>query len=144
MGQQNQLKLNQQNQMAKKSTNPTASKSNPFGDTKGEKFGGNNNRLILNVGEVVHDFIHIKIDKGVKLTDKSDPMDLHVALDPRDGQELRMPASAVFRKNIDAAKLETGDIYSVARTEDAIKKSGKGKGNKMEVYMLLVTKRIKK
>lgn len=130
--------------MAKKSTNPNQKLANPFGKEKGEQFGGKSNYLQMMPGEVVSGFVHIRIDPKVELDKANDPVDLHVALDPRTGEEIRMPASAVFRKNIDTAKLKAGDVYSVARLEDAIKKGGKGKNKPMAVYSILVTKRLKK
>ena len=128
--------------MAKKSTGEK--KVSLFGDVKGEKFGGGNNYLQLAEGEVVHGLTHIRIDPKVDLGGGNDPVDLHVALDPRTGEEIRMPASAVFRKNAETAKLNPGDVYSVARAKDAIKKKGKGKGKEMQVWEILVTKRISK
>ncbi len=127
--------------MAKKSTSKNAPIKNPFGDIKGEKFGGGSNHLKIEPGEVIHGFVHIRIDPKVQLDKTSEPIDLHVAIDPRTKEEIRMPASAVFRKNIELAKLNAGDVYSVARDNDTPKKAGKGKGNMMSVYQLLVTKR---
>jgi len=128
--------------MAKKSTGEK--KVSLFGDVKGEKFGGGNNYLKLEPGEVVHGFVHIRVEPKVDLGGGNDPVDLHVALDPRTGEEIRMPASAVFRKNAELAKLNAGDVYSVARGPDAVKKKGKGKGKEMSVFEILVTKRISK
>lgn len=131
--------------MAKKSTDNDQKKASPFGDIKGEKFGGGNNYLQLKPGEVVHGLIHIKVEDKVDLGGGNDPVDLHVALDPRTGEEIRMPAAAIFRKNAEKAKLNSGDVYSVAFTGIADKKKGKGKGKPMDVWEILVTKRnIKK
>ncbi len=128
--------------MAKKLTGPKV--SNPFGDVKGEKFGGGNNYLQLQPGEVVHGFSHIRVEEKVDLGGGNDPVDLHVAIDPRTGEEIRMPAAAIFRTNAGKAKLNAGDVYSVAYTGKVPKKKGKGKGKDMDVWEILVTKRISK
>lgn len=111
----------------------------------GEQFGGKAGYLQLQVGEVAGPLVHVKIEKGVKLTEESKPLDLHVA--ERDGEEIRMPASAIFRRNAEEADLKAGDEYHVARLENAIKTTGskaQGKGKEMEVYAITVTKRAKK
>lgn len=126
----------------KQTTDKTKKIKNLFGEKKGEKFGGSSNRLMLEVGEVVHGFVYLRKDLNVKLADDSDPIDLFVAVDPRTGEELRMPAAAIFRKNAGAAKLNVGDVFSVGRNADSKKQKGKGKGKEMEVYELMVTKRL--
>lgn len=129
--------------MAKVSTNSTSQKVNPFGDLKGEKFGGGSNYLQLQENEIVNGLVHVKVEKNVELDKSNAPVDLHVAIHPDSGEEIRMPASAVFRINAEKAGLKTGDVYSVARLADTLKKSGKGKNRPMQVYSILVTGRKK-
>jgi hypothetical protein len=116
-------------------------RTDPFGGLKGERFGGGSNRLIMEVGDVAGPLRHVKIDPNVKLTQDTEPVDIYIAANG-DGEELRMPAATVFRKNAELAELKPGDTYHVAREADAIKKAGKGKGRPMEVYTILVTKRV--
>lgn len=134
--------------MAKKSTNPavesTVAGNNPFAGMEGEQFGGQNNYLQMEVGTRVDGFKHVKIEKDVILEKGNRPVDLHIAIHPDTGLEIRMPAAAVFRINMEKADLKAGDEYSVARLSDAIKKSPPNKGKKMDVYALLVTKRASK
>lgn len=112
-----------------------------------EQFGGGSNYLQMEVDSVRGPFIHVRIDRDVKLTeDSKKPVDLHVATD-ENGEEIRMPAAAIFRGNAEDAELKTGDSYYVARLPDTTKKTGsklEGKGNTMEVYVISVTKRAKK
>lgn len=110
----------------------------------GEQFGGKSGYLQLQPGEVAGPLLHVKIDKGVKLGENGKPIDLHVA--NRDGEEIRMPAAAIFRTNAEDADLQAGDEYYVARLENVIKQTGsklEGKGKEMEVYAITVTKRAK-
>lgn len=126
----------------KTSTNKNKkSAANPFGDVKGEQFGGQANYLQMNEGEVIHGFAFVKIEKNVELAKGNKPVDIAVAVHPETKEEMRMPAAAVFTKNIEAAKLKAGSVFSVARLKDSIKKSNPGKGKPMAVYSLLVTKR---
>jgi hypothetical protein len=129
--------------MSKKSTNPNVKKSNnPFEGLKGEQFGGKSNYCQLEIGERLDGVIHAGIEKKVDLGSGNDPVNIPLGIIPGgDGQPIRMMAAAIFRNNIEKAKLKNGDIYSVARMPNAKKKSGKGKGKEMEVYAILVTKR---
>jgi len=136
-------KLLNENKM-KKTTNPKANKGGIFGDVQGEKFGGSANYLQMQENEVIHGMVHIRVDPKVELDKANDPVDLHVAMHPETGEEIRMPASAVFRINAEKAKLKAGDVYSIARLPSVKKKNGKGKGKPMDVYSILVTKRLAK
>jgi hypothetical protein len=115
---------------------------NQFKSLDGEQFGGGKNHVELDAGQMAGPFVHVKIETGVKLTADSEPIDLYIATDEH-GDETRMPASAVFRRNADDAKLKTGDIYYIYRDSDAVKKKGKGKGRSMAVYLIKVTQRVK-
>lgn len=116
-----------------------------FKNLQGEQFGGRANYLQMEVNQVIGPIVHVRIDKAVKLTDDTKPIDLHVGL--VNGEEMRLPAAAIFCRNAEEAKLHPGDEYYVARMPDAIKQTGSkatGKGKPMEVYALKVTKRVKK
>ncbi len=125
----------------KKSTNPNAKVSNPFGDLKGEKFGGDNNRLILDEGQVEHGITFVGLQKNVDLG--SGPIDIYQGKKKDSDEVIGLPAAAVFRKTAEKANLQPGDVFSIARVNDAIKQKGKGKGKPMEVYQILVTARGK-
>lgn len=128
--------------MAKKSTGTKVIPAgNPFAGLSGEQFGGQSNYLQMKPGEMLAGFIHVKIEKDVKLTNTSDAIDIPVAIHPETKEEIRMPASKVFRINVEKAGIKAGDEYAVARLPDTTKKTGKGKGNRMDVYSILVTKR---
>lgn len=115
-----------------------------FQKLQGEQFGGGKNYVELEVGAMAGPFKHVKTEK-VQLTKDSDPIEnMYVALSPETGEETRMPASAIFRRNADDAKLKKGDEYYIYRSEDAKKKAGKGRGREMSVYLVKVTKRAKK
>lgn len=115
-----------------------------FHKMEGEQFGGGKNFVDLEIGQVAGPFVHVKVEKGVRLSEDSEPIpNMYIARNP-DGLEVRMPASAVFRANADEAKLRAGDEYYIARDQDREKKKGKGKGRKMSVYLIKVTKRMKK
>lgn len=127
----------------KKSTNPNAPKvgANPFAGLDGEQFGGQSNYLQLKEGERLDGFVHVKIEKDVVLEKGNKPIDIPVATHPETDEDIRMPAAAIFRSNYEKANMKPGDVFSIARLTDAIKKSAPNRGKQMEVYALLVTKR---
>jgi hypothetical protein len=107
-------------------------------DIAGETYGGSSNYLKLEVGQADGPFAFVRIDEGIRLTEESQPIDIPVAV-RGDGKEIRMPASAVFRKNFEEAEVEEGEVFFVMRMPDAIKKTGtkaQGKGITMEVYSI--------
>jgi hypothetical protein len=133
--------------MAKKFTDKNREPSkalpgaNPFGDTKGEKFGGGATYLQMEENTVQHGFVYTKLEKDVELSKGVKPTDISSAIHPEIHEEIRLPASAVFQKLVEQAKLSAGDVFSIARLPDAIKKTNPGKGKAMSVYSILVTKR---
>lgn len=124
--------------MAKKSTSKKPA-ANLFGDLKGEKFGGNNNRLIMEENSVVKGVTFAGMEKNVDLG--QGPIDLYTGKLEGTTDAIRLPAAAIFRKNMEKAALKPGSVIAIARLPDAIKQKGKGKGKPMEVYEVLVTKR---
>ena len=133
--------------MAKVSTSikskaqPTEIKSGLFKGLTGEQFGGKSNYLEMEVGQVIGPFIAVGVEKDVKLTSDGNPIDIARAIHPETGEDIRMPAAAIFKKNYDTSNIKPGDKYYVGRDGDAVKKNGKGKGKPMEVYSILVKER---
>jgi len=104
----------------------------------GEIYGGESNYLKLDVGQAGGPFAFVRIDKDVKLTEDSKPINIPVAL-TIDGKEIRMPASAIFRSNFEEAEANVDEVFFVMRLPDAIKKTGskaQGMGKPMEVYAI--------
>jgi hypothetical protein len=52
------------------------------------------------------------------------------------GALITLPISAIFTKNFAAASPVKGERFAVKRFPDTAKKSGLGKGNKMEVFAI--------
>lgn len=115
--------------------------------TGGEIFGGSYPRLELNPSEVSAAIIHRK-DTEIPLDDGEDDegkpktkmQTVHIGELPS-GDLVSLPIAAIFMKHFKEAEIKEGDEYRIKRYADATKKRGKGSGNKMQVYAVLVTNR---
>lgn len=99
------------------------------------EFGGQSDILLLEVDEVGGPFKYIghqpmQTDLGMTT--------VHIASD-KEGNTIRMPISAAFVRSADQAGLSRGDTFIVKRYPDTLKKTGKGKGQTMQIYALKVT-----
>jgi hypothetical protein len=105
-----------------------------------ESFGGGSNYIKIEIGSIAGPLFFKEMLPGVKLNADSQPIDLALFTDS-EGKDVRGPAAAIFRKHLDEARLNPGDVIYIRRESDAVKKAGKGKGRPMEVYSLKVAHR---
>ena len=105
----------------------------------GEVFGGSADILKLEPGQVAGPLVYVGLSEK-KLELDGDKVDVHTARDAS-AKLWRLPLSASFRNQLVESKLAAGDTFLVRRTEDALKKKGKGKGNPMRIYQVKITAR---
>lgn len=114
---------------------------------EGEVFGGSYPRLELTPGDCSVALIYMKdteipLDDGVddKGLPKTKMQTVYVAETPK-GALVSCPIAAIFMKHFKEADIQKGDTFRIQRYVDATKKRGKGSGNKMQVYAVMVTAR---
>lgn len=113
---------------------------------EGEIFGGSYARLELNHGNVSCPLIYRKDteiplpDQDAEGNDTTKMQTVYVAETPKK-ELVSCPIASIFMKHFKEAKIKLGDEFRIKRYPDAIKKRGKGSGNKMQVYAVMVTKR---
>jgi hypothetical protein len=108
-----------------------------FDAIDGIEFGGQSEILHINVDEAAGPFIYA--GKNVIDTDIGKAVS-HSAHNEA-GEQVRMPLSATFIKAIDMANLGVGDAFYVKRYADVIGKTGRAKGQTLQVYSIKVVSR---
>lgn len=103
---------------------------------EGQEFGGQSPIINIEIGQAAGPFI--LLSKTTVSTDIGTAISYTASYD---GQQVRMPLSATFVKAVDQAQLDTGDEFYVRRTEDVKGKTGRAKGQTLQVYGIKVTKR---
>ena len=104
----------------------------------GEVFGGSYPRLDLLEGQVSPLLEYVKDSKvQVENDDGAEMVAVPVARTP-EGQLISLPISAIFRKHWKEANVNVGDTFKIKRYVEAIKKRGKGAGNKLKVFAVKV------
>jgi len=101
------------------------------------EFGGQSEILELNVGQVAGPLTYIGHQA---MTTSLGETTVHTAT-TREETTVRLPIGATFNRAMDQAGVRRGDKFFIKRTEDAIKKQGKGKGNPMKIYAIKVSQR---
>lgn len=131
-------------EIAPKNIAPVAAQNN--GDdfenpNVGETFGGSYARLELAENQVSELLEYVKDSKvQVENEDGAEMVPVPVARTP-DGILVSLPISAIFRKHWKEANVNVGDKFKIKRYLDAIKKRGKGTGNKLKVFAVKVYER---
>ena len=140
MAKPNQSKFAQESKRA--SEEQLAARTYMAGDTAwdspGEEFGGQSDILLLEQGEVAGPFTYVGHQE---MTTELGDTTVHMAT-TKDGDTLRLPIQATFLRAIDQADVVRGDQFLVRRTEDQLKKKGKGAGNPMAIYGVKVLNRV--
>lgn len=109
----------------------------------GETFGGSYPRIELSEGQVSPLLTYIKDSKVQIQNDDgtSEMVSSPVVQSADDNKLYTLPISAIFRKHWGEANVNEGDTLKVKRYVDAIKKRGKGAGNKLRVFAVKVYSR---
>jgi len=102
----------------------------------GQEFGGQSPIIEIDPGQAAGPFI--LLSKTTVTTDIGTAISYTASYE---GHQVRMPLSATFVKAVDQAQLETGDEFFIRRTEDVKGKTGRAKGQILQVYGIKVTKR---
>ena len=134
-----------------------ALEGNPDENNVGEDFGGQHERIILEVGQWSNSYAFLRFETITTETNEDgDAVDSFkvplcrevVGLNPdkslKFGKIVALPAAATLKRVFKDAEIGVGDVFRARRDEDATKKSGKGKGTKMEVYGIRVILRAAK
>lgn len=130
------------NNQADASSTPTTSgfkapKADIKWDTlKGHEFGGQAPILEMEVGDIVGPLTYS--GKSTIVTEKGTAISHTAQLGD---QQIRLPLSATFIRAVDQAALNSGDQFYVRRDEDVKGKTGKAKGQTLQVYCIKVTER---
>ena len=103
---------------------------------EGQEFGGQAPIVNIEVGQAAGPFI--LLSKTTVSTEIGTAISYSASID---GQQVRLPLSATFVKAVDQAQLDTGDEFYIRRTEDVKGKTGRAKGQILQVYGIKVTKR---
>lgn len=105
----------------------------------GEAFGGNYPRIELSEGQVSplmtyakNSKVQVENDNGIEI------INAPVCTNADDGKLYSLPISAIFRKHWTEAQMQPGDTFKFKRYTDAVKKRGKGAGNKLKVFAVKV------
>jgi hypothetical protein len=103
---------------------------------EGQEFGGQSPIVNIEPGQAAGPFI--LLSKTTVSTEIGTAISYAASYE---GQQVRMPLSATFVKAVDQAQIDTGDEFYVRRTEDVKGKTGRAKGQTLQVYGIKVTKR---
>ena len=127
--------------MSKASKNEEAStgmkvKAVEWDQIDGQEFGGQSPIIDIEVGQAAGPFI--LLSKTTVTTDIGTAISYTASYE---GHQVRMPLSATFVKAVDQAQLDTGDEFFIRRTDDVKGKTGRAKGQILQVYGIKVTKR---
>ena len=127
--------------MSKVSKNEEAStgmkvKAVEWDQIDGQEFGGQSPIIDIEVGQAAGPFI--LLSKTTVTTDIGTAISYTASYE---GHQVRMPLSATFVKAVDQAQLDTGDEFFIRRTDDVKGKTGRAKGQILQVYGIKVTKR---
>jgi hypothetical protein len=121
-----------------KSTTKNSSTASLFDDPNIPVVGGQYDQLKLEIGEVspmlVYErttFVNLTNDEGGQESTKSP-----VARIEETGELVSLPISAVFRRHFADAGVSIGERFAIKRYPDAVKKAGKGAGQKMKIFAL--------
>jgi hypothetical protein len=109
----------------------------------GESFGGNYPRIEL-AENTVSPLLTYSKDSKVQVENDNgmEVISAPVALNSEDGKLYSLPISAIFRKHWKEADVQPGDTFRFKRYVDAVKKRGKGAGNKLKVFAIKVYTRV--
>lgn len=126
--------------MAKKNINSIGGfiSAADFSKLSGDRTASAAAKLTLEIGQAV---------QGVKYlgarTVEIDGDDVTVHDGELEGAKVGLPLAASFNRQLEELSVQKGDILAILREPDAVKKKGKGKGNKMRVFRIVVQSRAK-
>ncbi len=112
-------------------------KDNDWDRADGQEYGGQSEILLMDVGEIAGKFTYV--GKQAMATELGDTT-VHTAV-TANKEQVRLPISAAFLRSVDQAGIRQGDKFLIKRLDDVQKKSGKGKGQTMQIYAVKVTDR---
>lgn len=117
-------------------------------ETTGEVVGASYPRLELMQNQVSMKLEYVK-EQVLVLPSQDNPKEMEELKVPcakgvDDGVIYALPVSAIFKKNLAESNLDKGDVFAFKRYTDAVKKHGRGQGNKMRVYGIKVYSRAEK
>lgn len=105
-------------------------------DIEAPEIGGQSEILELEIGEFVQD---VEYNGHTSMVLDGREVTVHMGI--MSGESYRLPIGAAFLRAVDQARLKVGDHFAMKRMENVVKKAGVGRGQKMAIYAIKVTKR---